>query len=132
VSILLFAIAFVLPGCSWLERKRGESIQISSIHIGNRDSSEHTIQVKLEADDRIIIDEEYRIDYRRGDVGGEILISDLPPEANKYYLSVALSPDTSIESNLSKESSSDCINVRIQIFDSNQLTLNLNQSNSCG
>jgi len=131
ISISLSAVAFVLPGCSWLERRRGESIQISSIHIGNRDSSKHTIQVKLETDDRVVINKEYQIDRRRGDVGEEILISDLPQEANKYHLSAALSADTVIESDLWKESSGGCINVRIQIFDSNQLTLNLDQSDSC-
>ena len=128
---LLALTAFASPGCSLLERGGNESVRVSSIHIGNRDRTEHTIQIELETDERVIIDERYRVERRRGDIGGELLIEELPAEADEYCLSATLSPETSINVDLAEESPSDCIDVRIQIFDAERLTSNVEQSDAC-
>ena len=93
-------------------------MRVSSIHVGNIDSTEHTIRIELETDERVIIDEEDRVERRRGDIGGELLIEELPAEAGEYRLSATLSPETSID-------------VRIQIFDSERLASNVKQSDAC-
>ena len=123
--------AFASPGCSLLEGGGNEPVRVFSIHVGNRDGTEHTIRIELETDERVIVDEEYRVERRRGDVGGELLIEELPAEADEYRLSATLSPETSIDVNLAEESSSDCIDVRIQIFDSERLVPNVKQSDAC-
>ena len=128
---LLALTAFASPGCSLLERGRNESVRVSSIHVGNRDSVGHTIRIELEADERIIIDERYRVERGRGDVGGELLTEELPAEADEYRLSATLSPETSIDVDLAEESPSDCVDVRIEIFDSERLASNVERSDAC-
>ena len=128
---LLALTAFASPGCSLLEGGGNEPVRVSSIHVGNIDSTEHTIRIELETDERVIIDEEYRVERRRGDIGGELLIEELPAEAGEYRLSATLSPETSIDVDVAEESPSDCINVRIQIFDSERLASNVKQSDAC-
>ena len=106
-------------------------MRVSSIHVGNMDRAEHTIQIELETDERVIIDEEYRVERRRGDIGGELLIEELPAEADEYRLSATLSPETSIDIDLAEESLGDCVDVRIQIFDAERLVSNVKQSDAC-